>query len=63
MTMFVKFMDILKRLDWGGSDKKRRELADYRRIEHLDDPTYDTKGKRFKVQDRLGNFWYEDRIK
>jgi len=44
MTMFVR--DVWKAVkkycfnDWGVDKKKGQDLAEYRRIEHLDDPTY-----------------------
>ena len=48
MTMFVKFVDVLKVVkeycftDWDVETRRKNELAEYRRIEHLDDPPYYT---------------------
>jgi|TARA_R110002110_G_scaffold188038_2_gene395828 hypothetical protein len=45
MTMFVKVVDVLKRAknycftDWGKEGRIQIELDEYRRIEHLDEPT------------------------
>ena len=44
--MFVKFVSVLKRAknycftDWNKEGKIRTDLAEYRRIEHLDEPTH-----------------------
>ena len=53
--------NFFKRVDWTLGKRQAQEIAlrDYYRVEYKHASPTD----KFRVQDRLGNIWYKDRLK
>ena len=59
--MLNSVFNFFKRVDWTLGKRQAQEIAlrDYYRVEYKHASPTD----KFRVQDRLGNIWYKDRLK
>ena len=63
--MLNSVFNFFKRVDWTLGKRQAQETAlrDYYRIEYSNDNDHASPTDQVRVQDRLGNIWYKDKLK